>query len=946
MLSSFKKALSKLTVYSADELREKYEEEEKNSKAEHTQKKGDRESVLIKLGELVQKLDESQEKSTESENDFFDIAKIDAKIAELEKEEKERRNVFNQLGEKLRNFPRPNIDLGDLLSIDGEKKNKHSHQKRRKETPMPAAWITELMPKQNFSVEYSRKYIVTLLDALILTEEDNRSIFLAEKWSRESAISFPNTSLTRITRWMCRVIHTLCAAKTETAKVYAQRTKYAILEEIRQFTEDRKFTPDDLELMRFFREMLFLLLSISEYSMHHSWESNWDEAHTYIYYYIAKNYYYIGKHFWFEKPPMSAEGLLYAKKALVISDYRDRQDAFDVLGGCAIETLGCKQLAYDSYYSWIHKKAVGEIVFLVPPDYVFEEDNTWREKEGKEETALMHNQFSYVCGMIADTYERYSKRWCTFNNIALEQIEEAIKLSKDNSAYYCTHGTLLSDSNTPDQSFRDALAEYRKYKETAKSKTDRLTAARCLIDTTIDEMQSSLYRWSKENDGQIQDWASLENNTEIFNELMNMLTQYQQMISEAKDDPGVDADEKENKWQEFLELLAKLYISDIGFMIKLLMVDKLSQTIMGLLKRREYSNTNYYVREDKEDRGESLRRSGVKPIAYYTTLKTVTHLFDVLFRENKNVAPFVVEKNKESQYKDGINCLTMMHAHYMNDPTEGMALADCVSGNNPHSNILFHRGDAAQFRTDIFKQYYVFLKSFTDKMDDLLMWNRYASDRTIGSKDSNGCCVRFHADFFDRVNDSEKNVRKQLTLLDDQDDYALYRVVYISRDGSIDKGKNPELSAHVCECYYLLIKLLREINKDLCDKGYVNDSTEEAQAQWIRNYVQSALRKVIFLFKHDEYSDEEEYRLVVTRSHNHLENIRLIPNEPDMLCVNPYFQVCIDKVVLGPNVSKTDPWTTYFRYQMTRMWQRALRLTENEQIPELVIEKSKIHYHT
>lgn len=459
-------------------------------------------------------------------------------------------------------------------------------------------------------------------------------------------------------------------------------------------------------------------------------------------------------------------------------------------------------------------------------------------------------------------------------------------------------------------------------------------------------MQSSLYRWSKDNDGRIQDWASLTNNTEIFNEVMDMLAQYQKMISEAKDDPGVDADEKENQWQEFLELLAKMDIADTSFMIKLLMVDKLSQTIMGLLKRREYSSKNYYVRDEKEDSGELPQRSGVKPIAYYTTLKTVTHLFDVLFRENKHVAPFVLEKDKQPHYKDGINCLTMMHAHYMNDPTEGMVLAECVSDNNPHSNILFHRGDAARFRKDIFKQYYVFLKSFTEKMDDLLMWNRYASDRNIGSKDSNGCCVRFNTDFFDRVNDPEKKVREQLTLLDDQDDYALYRVVYISRDGLIDEEKNPELSAYVCGCYQLLVKLLREINEDLYNKGYADNSSEKPQTHWIRNYVQSALRKVIFLFKHDEYAEEEEYRLIVTRSHNHLENIRLIPNEPDMLCVNPYFQVCIDKVVLGPNVSKTDPWTTYFRYQMTRMWQRALRLTENEQIPELVIEKSKIHYHT
>lgn len=110
--------------------------------------------------------------------------------------------------------------------------------------------------------------------------------------------------------------------------------------------------------------------------------------------------------------------------------------------------------------------------------------------------------------------------------------------------------------------------------------------------------------------------------------------------------------------------------------------------------------------------------------------------------------------------------------------------------------------------------------------------------------------------------------------------------------------------------------------------------------------MQSALREVIFLFKHDDYADEAEYRLVVTRPHDFLDGIRLIPSEPDMLCVNPYFQICIDRVILGPNVAKTDPWSIYFRYQMTLMWKRALGFAENNQMPDFVIEKSKIHYHT
>lgn len=84
----------------------------------------------------------------------------------------------------------------------------------------------------------------------------------------------------------------------------------------------------------------------------------------------------------------------------------------------------------------------------------------------------------------------------------------------------------------------------------------------------------------------------------------------------------------------------------------------------------------------------------------------------------------------------------------------------------------------------------------------------------------------------------------------------------------------------------MLIKLLRDVNEDL-------NGIPKKEIDWIRSFVQSAVREVIFLFKHDDYADEAEYRLVVTRPQDSPNGIRLIPSEPDMLCVNPYFQICI-----------------------------------------------------
>ena len=939
MLSSFKNALSKLTVYSEDELREKYEEEERNSQIEDTQKEGQTESKSYKLSELMQELDKTQKKRDESDSFSFDIdkliARIDAKIAELEREEKEQRNVIQQFGEKIKDISFPKIDLGALLARNDMKEPEHQEGKKCEATDTPVAWLTELMPKQGFSIGYSRIYITSVLNDFVRSKENPQSC-TGNDWHLKQVTKLPNQTLRNIAIFLCNIITALYTESTPKVEAIIEKEALKIKREIRntskQFVKRNTFTHDDSAWICFIRDVFFLVLSISKHSKKQNLAMNWAEARAYVYYNLANGF--------LDKEAAHREGLWYAKQGLLISNPKDRQDAFNVLGVCAIKTRGCKQLAYDAYYSWVFQSIVGEIIPLLPAGYTMgDEEAVWRCEEGQKETALMHANYSYVCGTIADTYERDTERWHAFSGIALDQIREAIELNED-SSYFCTRGTLLSERNMPDSSFKEAIEQYRKCYKTAKSDVGRLTATRCLIHTLIDEMVSSLYRWDNKNESTIQEWASSIDSINVFRELKDLFTKYQAMILRVESNPDVDEGEKKNQWKPFMDLILKLGTIDTGFEIKLLMVDKLCNTMMGLLKRREYSSVNYYTRIAQKDTNISPKRTGIKPIAYYTTMATAKHLFDVLYRENNNVAPSVVKKDAEHQYKDGLNCLTMMHAHYMNDPTEGMAFVNFVCGDDPYSNELFYRGDGARFRKDIFNKYNVFLKSFTDKMDNLHMWNRYASDRSADSRDSNGCCIQFNTDFFDKVNDSE--VSENNNLLDNQDDYALYRVIYVSEKGMISEEKNPGLSPYVHGCYTLLIKLLREINGDL-NKINVPD---EMHTERIRSYVQSVLKKVIFLFKYDDYAGEAEYRLVVTRSHDHLEGIRLISSEPDMLCINPYFQICIDKVILGPNVTNTDPWSIYFRYQMALMWQRALRHTENEQMPELIIEKSKIHYHT
>ena len=404
MLSLFKKSLNKLMVYSEDKLKKEYEREEQRIQSEHVQKEEEEKKIRsYELTELVQRLDVLQQSTPTQEQFNIDelIAKIDARIAELEREEKNRGNRITQFGEMLRNITHQKNEINDLISKADAKKTKHQRGDRCKETDTSTAWIIKLMPKQDFSIKYNRIYIATLLNELIHTAEGIRLGALADDWFGGCINKLPNRSLRDIATLLCNIIVALCNENTEIVRENANKTKLVIRREIRQLTEKSQFTSDDLELMCFFRDALFLVLSISKHTMYQGQDHNWAEARAYINYYLAKC-------FWEKEPAASSEGLLYAKQGLVISDPKDRQDAFNVLGVCAIETRESKQLAYDAYYSWIHQKIVGEIIPLLPAENTFGDDeDVWRcEEEGRKQTALMYANYSYVCSIIADTYER------------------------------------------------------------------------------------------------------------------------------------------------------------------------------------------------------------------------------------------------------------------------------------------------------------------------------------------------------------------------------------------------------------------------------------------------------------------------------------------------------------------------------------------------------------
>lgn len=786
--------------------------------------------------------------------------------------------------------------------------------------PLPS-WIEACVPRVNFSTRYSWEYAMALLKFIVMhPDAPVRPTML---------LSLPNREISHVLLDLYLLI--LGKVKGSNKEREGIRDiKKRISLEIKAFVKGQEYEQDYKYILAFYWDALFLLLTVQKYTSGQDNRQNWTEARKYLSYYFANGLWLTDLY-----PEVA---LSFAKEGIALSNPADRQDAFNILGLCALETRSGKQLAYDAYLSWLRQTPVGLLEVFWPEGFVFgEEEEKWRETEGNgEPTATMLNNYAYVCDSIASTYELRSPERKMFQHMALRSINEAIEKEAD-PRYYRTCGLILADMNTPDKPCNESLELFSLALKFSEKLEERIPAMRLCCDAMIDNLLAMLMNAKQE----YSQWAA-EQGLEYYKGLKKRFVEYRQLLEEAQGNSRVEEREKRNAWKTFFTVQGDLHDpGNAPLELALLLIEQITQHIKKFLRRNAYSTKNYYPRDKRKDAKITEHRNPGRSIAYYTPIKTAMYLFDVLYRSSKDTAPIVIDE-KHDEYKNGINCMTMMQAYYMNDPYEGLSFERGISGNDPNKNVLFYRGDAWQFREDIFQNNFVFLKSFTDRMDNLLMWNRYGSDRENGSRDSNGCCIRFDPEFFDRVIDSESARTDRNLLLDKKDDYCLYRVVYLDQKGDIEKTKNRNLDKNVKRCYTLLRQLLQYVNSKLFDFSVSNPNDVRIPA--VRTFVQEALNPVIFLFKDDEYSDEEEYRLVVSRSHNELDKVRMLPGDPQKVCVNPYFQVCIDKVILGPNVEKPEYWFNHFRYHVANMWRRALG--PNVPIPSFTVEKSSIHYHT
>ena len=586
-------------------------------------------------------------------------------------------------------------------------------------------------------------------------------------------------------------------------------------------------------------------------------------------------------------------GIKFATISLYISDPSKRQDAYNVLGLCAIDSEQY-QFAYDIYFSWINRQMVDDMFITSVAkkvnqsqlDFLIQSkvEDDWR-KENSKKVALMYGNFAYVCGSMYDSIEdSFRKRRLMF--LAKHYIMKAIEFDPSSSSYCCSAGTIFIDGK--DQ--LNALKYYKKYKDLARTPINKILAIRAIISVYKEMMLNS--RMDKD---MFEDFDDLTNqfvelyrtcmnssNKQIHNELLNSKNLYF-LLSECQ---RLSANLKEIKYLIFqisaevnsiLGKLRQVYLPECKYDLH---IEKFPENIQNLLK--EINSKTYRTPKRKHI-------NNAKEIAYYTSLSNLQFLFSEIPDAEETGA--------------SLNCLTMMHARYMNDPEEGLTLLQNLKEFLPKT--------PQSLRNELYDQKFVFLKSFTGLIDQLNMWTMYGSDKSDGN-DCNGCCVCIAPETFDMMVKHIKKVKNNKAVplnFHLHDDFHLYSVAYI--DGK-DVFVNGQKDIKLRRDYILLRKTLEKLDQ-------VVKKSAGQDKEIVSNCLVRLFEKLMFLFKDISYSLEGESRLIITRDINDRDEIHRTEQIPPKLYINPPYQIFPEKIILGPKVETPDYWIPHLQYELSKI---------------------------
>lgn len=644
-----------------------------------------------------------------------------------------------------------------------------------------------------------------------------------------------------------------------------------------------------------------------------------------------------------------------AKYGLALQQPEAIQHSFNILGCSGIEAKKW-QLAYDAYASWLDRTMTGALK-NIPVQFTAAEEAWRKSRGGKTAQAAMQNNFAYLCAEVGDRFEVGSQGWEALYHVAETEFKHAVEVSEQNFGYRVSCGAVLWNQCR----FRDAFTHYKKAAEIAKKAgtlQNQVEALRACADLCPSAILEPYLAGAPEAEAFKTGFWENRDAGQLFAAYERFLREYRVGLETLKTRPTTGGD-KERR-EELARGRGHAYLfglSDAMQELKtqargndakqvrhaerlLLLIDAAADQITTDLRKQAYDPIELDMR-GWDGHHRLAYRPDEEPIAYYTTLRTVQFLFKPMYQPDPVCAP--TAEVPADAGKEGKNCLTMMHAMYMNDPNEGLTLLQALQDGidaGEGRDVLFGGMPAADFRQELYDQNYVFLKAFTNRVDLLDMWAMYASDRQSG-KDSNGCCVCIAPETFSRAKeDAEKekaggDARAELSIAGGNDDFNLYRVVYLNEHGGIDKARNPKLPEGVLPRYACLKALTVELNDTL--REIQDETVRERTVEAARRFLQASLRKLTFLFKEDAYFLEEELRLLVSRPVRDDAQVVKLPTDPPKLCFYPFFRVYVEKLILGPKVEAPDNWIPYFQRELNKM-------RYNGVPRQVVVRKSRIHY--
>lgn len=328
---------------------------------------------------------------------------------------------------------------------------------------------------------------------------------------------------------------------------------------------------------------------------------------------------------------------------------------------------------------------------------------------------------------------------------------------------------------------------------------------------------------------------------------------------------------------------AKMYIPIFQFYEKIkLSVENISEVcilLMDLLRQTNYLKKVLVF----YDNG--------KQLGYYTTLSSLFYLLS--------------DEKGDVRYR-----LSIFDARHMNDPNEGQVLEQYFNSRITQKIKL----DSYHQKRQSFRKTFVFLKSFTTKMDSLPMWVQYAND-------GRGCLITINPDMFSVGDKMVKS--KKFSFLNDlftEDDYHLYNVAYFNGiDFITSEGK--VVTTEVDEIRSIYEKIIF---------WYEQERKDDIEVELFQA-IDNILSRAKYLIKRDDYNNEDEIRVMFFRTGNEgdIEQTGIEREALPKVYIHSTVETQIKEIVLGPKIRNGYDIVPYIYKQLEKMYQEKIQITQS-----------------